>query len=138
MLAATSFPYGGLGKAISTSNEYEGTADQNRQLAEAYGYDTGQSLVDQMNNQGMDTSFDARARDFANIGQGAAGLQQPQEMPNPTMFGQRNLSRLGMGPVKNLENPMPPEVAATEEPTVTPESENSEGFFSRFLNYGRQ
>ena len=176
MLAATSFPYGGVRKLDSMPNEYEGTADQNRQLAEAYGYDTGQSLVDQMNNQGMDTSFDARARDFANIGQGIEGLQQPQEMPSPTMFGQfgdpskamgsifdqlnlgrqkigqglqglgsaldseyqRNLSRLGMGPVKNLENPMPPEVAATEEPTVTPEPENSGGFLSRFLNYGRQ
>ena len=44
---------------------------------------------------------------------------------------------LGMGPVKNLKNPMPPEVAAIEEPTITPEPENSGGFLSRFLNYGQ-
>lgn len=176
MLAAGGFPfYGGGRKLDSTPNKYEGTADQNKQLAEAYGYDTGQSLVDQMNSQGMDFSFDARAEDFANIGQGTTGLQQPQEMPSPTMFGQfgdpsktmgsifdqlnlgrqkigqglqglgssldseyqRNLSRLGMGPVKNLKNPMPPEVAAIEEPTITPEPENSGGFLSRFLNYGQ-
>ena len=140
----------------SSMPTYQGTAEQNRQLAQQYNYDTGQSLVDQMNNAGLDSSFDARAKAFSAMpGQGMMG---PQEPSSPMMFGQfgdprkmmgnifdqlklggqrvgqglqgmgsaldsgyqRNLSRLGMGPVKNLENQMPPEVAQTAEPPTEP------------------
>ena len=140
----------------SSMPTYQGTAEQNRQLAEQYNYDTGQSLVDQMNNAGLDSSFDARAKAFSAMpGQGMIG---PQEPSSPMMFGQfgdprkmmgsifdqlklgsqkvgqglqgigsaldseyqKNLSRLGMGPVKNLENQMPPEVAQTAEPPAEP------------------
>jgi hypothetical protein len=80
----------------------------------------------------MGSIFDQLNLGRQKIGQGLQGLGSSLDSEY-----QRNLSRLGMGPVKNLKNPMPPEVAAIEEPTITPEPENSGGFLSRFLNYGQ-
>lgn len=52
----------------SSMPTYEGTAEQNRQLSDSFNYDSAKSLVDQMNAQGKDSSFDARAQAFGQLG----------------------------------------------------------------------
>lgn len=52
----------------SSMPTYEGTSEQNRQLSDSYNYDSAKSLVDQMNAQGKDSSFDARAQAFGQLG----------------------------------------------------------------------
>lgn len=52
----------------SSMPTYEGTAEQNKQLSDSFNYDSAKSLVDQMNAQGKDSSFDARAQAFSQLG----------------------------------------------------------------------